>query len=84
MLAHTSSSFVAVLTESMLCDNANDVIGTIWPIELSMVEETTGRMEPNKSKTATKANCEYLHRFKSIRMVFVMVAKYLPVVVVIA
>lgn len=32
----------------MLCDNANDVIGTIWPIELSMVVETVQR-HMNKS-----------------------------------
>lgn len=39
---HTSSSLVAVLTESMLCDNANVVIGTIWPIEFSMVAVVAG------------------------------------------
>lgn len=46
----TSSSFVAVLTESMLCDNANDVIGTIWPIEFSMVVETVLQKKKQMNK----------------------------------
>lgn len=46
--ALTSSSFVAVLTESILCDNANDVIGTIWPIELSMVADTVKKTQKQK------------------------------------
>lgn len=33
----TSSSLVAVFTESILCDNANDGIGTICPIDVSIV-----------------------------------------------
>lgn len=36
--ARTSSSLVAVLTESMLCDNTMDGIGTICPIEASMID----------------------------------------------
>lgn len=36
--ALTSSSLVAVLTESMLCDNTMDGIGTICPIEASMID----------------------------------------------
>lgn len=44
----TSSSLVAVFTESMLCDNANGAIGTICPIGLSMlmVDETATTAVP--------------------------------------